>query len=383
MIVNKLKRVLFLFYGILFSPVFFYLIRKRKEKLGDNYQLRVLIIPQLTRIGDLVCATPVFRAIKEKYPGSFLAVLASKKNADIIRNNPHIDEIIIFRNIELLDVIRKIKESVFNWCFCLSGTSFGTLLAVYGLIPNRAKIIKPERPASETLTDWMSNYRLLYRHHTYLPAYYLKMLEFIGVRNAKEIKGVFTTPATEKKATEFLFKNGVNKKDLLVAMSITAGNRIKEWGDDNFKALSEKITENYGTKIVFIGSKKDEQRIDGFIERLKNKERFMKAVNFSLEELPSLIKRANLFISVDTGPVYIAHALGVPLIDIVGPCDPNEQPPQDESSILVCPPKEIKPSSFVFKKPGSREEQKKALTSISVADVLAAVDQIIIKKIFR
>ena len=378
MIVNIFKRWLFLLGGLILAPLFFYSIRRRKKMSEKDNRLRILVIPQLTRIGDLVCATPVFREIKEKFPRSFLAVLATRKNAGIIKNNSHIDEIIIFRNIELFSLIKKIRESFFDWSFCLTGSSFGTLISFYGLILHRAKIIKPDRPFSEILTDWLNQDKLLYRHHTYLPAYYLKILGFIGIINPREVKEVFTSFEGEEKAEEFLSRNGIEKNDLLAVLSLTAGNRVKEWGDQNFKMLSEKIFEKYGAKIIFIGTKKDEPRIDELLKKLPGSN-FIKAVDFSLEELPSLIKRASFFVGVDTGPIHIAHALKIPLIDIVGPFDWREQAPQDEISRLVKPSAEIKPSLFAFKKPGSFKQQQKAILSIKMEDVLAATEEVINK----
>ena len=48
---------------------------------------------------------------------------------------------------------------------------------------------------------------------------------------------------------------------------------------------------------------------------------------FNIDELKALISKISLFISVDTGPIYIAEAFGVPSIDIIGPVDESEQPP--------------------------------------------------------
>jgi len=133
---------------------------------------------------------------------------------------------------------------------------------------------------------------------------------------------------------------------------------------------------------MFLGSKNDEKRIDSLIENsvpwsgLKGNS-FCKAVDFTLEELPSLTKRLNLYIAVDTGPIYIAHALKVPLIDICGPCDPREQPPLDEQSIQILPEGNLKPSSFVLKRAGKPEEHKQALENTRVERVLEAVDKIL------
>lgn len=325
--------------------------------------MKILIIPQLTRVGDLMCATPVFHAIKEKYPDSYVAVLIAGRLVGLLKNNPSIDEIIVYRHANKFGTIKKIREGKFDWSFSLSGTSRSSLIAVLAGIPNRAKITRMPRPLSEFLTDWMIPNKIIYEHHTYLPRRYLDLLQFIGIQNPTEKREIGLNLAAEKKAEKF---NG------FVGISITAGNKIKEWGDDKFLELARRIKNKFGYEIVFIGGKADEDRIKKLI-----RDEFLVACDFNLEELPSLIKVLRLYIAVDTGPIYIAHALGTPLIDIIGPVDPNEQPPSDSRSIQVRPPANIKPSSFVMKKPGKTQDHKLAIQSISVEDVFGAVERLL------
>lgn len=371
----ELRGLALIFFALLFSPLVYALIRRRRHKNADSRNLRILVIPHLTRIGDLVCATPMFRAIKEKYPQSFLAVLAAGRLQGLLKNNPRIDEVIRYRHDDLWGIIRALRKKNFDWSFSLSGSAPSSCIAFLAFIPHRVKLTRRPRPLSEIATDWMCNFKLLYRHHTYLPRRYLDLLRCIGIEHCEEIKEVFVSQAGEKKAEEFLREEGIAPRDFLVGMSITAGNKIKEWGDEKFRALAEKIVGIYRARVVFIGSKGDEKRIDAVLFPGA-----YKAVDFSLEELPSLLKRLKLFIAVDTGPIYIAHALKVPLIDIIGPVDPTEQPPEDERSVLIKPPSHIKPSSFVFKRPGKPGEHKKALETISVEDVLFGVDTLIHSK---
>ena len=357
--------------AIISAPFIYFFISRRKLFRPKDKPLKILVIPHLTRIGDLVCATPVFHTIKERYPDAYLAVLVAGRIEPILKNNPKVDEIIIYRHFDLWGTIKKIRVEKFDWSFSLSGTAVSSAIAFWGLIPNRAKITRRPRPFSEILTDRFANFKLRYTHHEYLPRYYLKLLEFIGIENPREVKEVFTSEAGEKKALEFLNKNGVGARDSFVGISVTAGNKIKEWGDEKFKELAEKIREKYGCKIIFIASKRDEERVGKILFRGA-----ISATDFSLEELPSLIKRLKLFIAVDTGPIYIAHALRVPLIDIIGPVDPLEQPPNDERSVQALPAGDIKPSSFVMKKPGRPEEHRKATASIKVEDVLKSVERL-------
>lgn len=85
------------------------------------------------------------------------------------------------------------------------------------------------------------------------------------------------------------------------------------------------------------------------------------------------MNRFNLYIAADTGPIYIAHALKVPLVDIIGPVDPREQPPKDERSIQVVA-EGVEPTSFVLKKVSVPSGGLHALQKISVAQVERAVD---------
>ena len=370
------RRIVLIFFAFLFSPLIYVLIwRRRRRQDSDFRNLRILVIPHLTRIGDLACATPVFRAIKEKYPKSFLAVLVAGRLEGLLKQNPRVDELIRYRHNDLWGTIHGLRKKNFDWSFSLSGSAPSSCIAFLALIPRRAKLMRRPRPLSEIATDCMSNFKLLYRHHTYLPRRYLDLLAGMGIEHPEEVKEVFVSQAGEKKAEEFLRKEGIAPRDFLVGISITAGNKIKEWGDEKFRELAGRIVDNYGAKIVFLASKNDEGRIEAILFPGA-----LKAVDFSLEELPSLIKRLKLFIAVDTGPIYIAHALKVPLIDIIGPVDPAEQPPQDERSILIKPPPHIRPSSFVFKRAGKPDEHKKALEATSVEDVLSGVDTLVRSK---
>ena len=365
MIVSKFKNVIFWLGAIIFLPLFNLLARRK----NNNKELRILIIPHLTRVGDLICVTPAIRVIKQKYPHSFIAVAVGKKIELILENNPYVDAVVVFRSNQVFHFLHKIYRRNFNWIFNFSGTSFGTLISIYGAIPNKVKLTKEERSWDEVFTDWFNNFNFLFKNHTDPILHYLKMLEVLNIKSYDTKKDIFISESGELKAKKF--------SGFLVGISISAGNKVKEWGDEKFKELAVKINEKYGAKIIFMGAPNDESRILRIIEDL-DKDKFLMATDFSMGELPSLIKRLRLYIATDTGPIHIADALRVPFIDIVGPVDPAELPPKREYGILVSPP-HIKPSVFAFKKNGPPEEQKKALDAILVEDVLKAVETITLR----
>lgn len=355
----KIRVYLLIFFAILFYPIFAGLAFLRLEKEKKD-KIRILIIPQFTRIGDLVCVTPVFREIKNKYPNSHLAVVITPKIVGIIKNNPYINKIIFFEDDEylkffgILKLLKKIRDEKFDWSICVSADTMGTILSIYGLISNRVKIIRQERNFSEILSDWLNNFVVPYKNGEYIPQFYLKTLKFLGIESNNIKKEVFVSEAGEEKVKKFLKEKNISSDDLIIGISATAGNKIKEWPLERFEKLDKRLTEVYKAKIIFLNPN-----------------------DFSLEELPSLMKRFRIFIAADSGPIHIAHALGVPLIDIIGPVDPADQAPQGENCVIVGPSEAIKPTIFAMRPAGDEKETKKAVESISVDMVYKAVKSLL------
>jgi ADP-heptose:LPS heptosyltransferase len=78
--------------------------------------MKILIII-LGRIGDMILSTPMFSAIKKKYPDSKIHVLAGRANHSIIRNNPYIDNIIVFDKTpnKLIGILLKLRKEHYDY----------------------------------------------------------------------------------------------------------------------------------------------------------------------------------------------------------------------------------------------------------------------------
>lgn len=374
----RVRTYVFILLLLLSYPLLLLLTEQRRLH-KNNKRLRILIFPQLTRIGDLVCATPLFRALKEKYPDCFLAVAVgvAKDTAGIIRENPHVDEVIFLEPEEythffgLFHFFKKVRKYRFDWGINIAASTMGTLTLIFSLMPQRIKIVRKERPLTELLTDWTNTFKILYKDGEHIPTLYLKTLRFLSVPLPPYVrKEVFPTDKGNKKAREFLNKHNIGGSDFIVGISVTAGNEIKEWENERFGKLAKHIAEEYGAKVLFIGAPYDREKLEKANQYSGSVG--IVTVDFNIGELPSLLKQLDIFISSDSGPMHIAHALGVPLIDIIGPVDPNEQAPRDEKSIVVMPPKDIKPTIFAFKRPGDPRESRRASETITVRDVMKA-----------
>ena len=62
-------------------------------------RLRILVIRR-DNIGDLICTTPLFAALRKAYPDAWIGVLANAYNAPILAGNPDVDAVFAYRKVK-------------------------------------------------------------------------------------------------------------------------------------------------------------------------------------------------------------------------------------------------------------------------------------------
>jgi len=373
------------FFWILITLAFFplFYIRIFWNKLFRTKKLNILVI-NTGKIGDLVCATPIFREIKKKFPNSYLVVAIREQSYGVVQNNTYIDKFIFLNSKQYqgffkgIKLIRELIKEKFVWSINSSPRAFNTIFPFWAGIPKRITSTSNFTGKTARIFSFFNNHKLEYKQHTFRLRHNLELLRFLGVKKYSEKKDVFITERENKRAEKFFKKNNLKKNDILIGISVAAGNKLKEWELIKFSQLADKLIEDLGAKIIFIGAPNDKKSVSKAIVSMKNKA--LSNTDFKLHELAALFKKLKLFISVDTGPLYIAHAVGVPVVDITGPCDVDEQPPRDNRSELVYKKMDCWPCSFVI--PPARNCKRgdlRCIKEITIDDVFNAAYRLIKK----
>lgn len=81
----KIKNIIF----FLIIALYFCFL-KLKSSLQKPSNDKILFI-QLSKMGDLICTTPVYRLVKDRMPKSKVMVLADTKLGAVLEGNPFID----------------------------------------------------------------------------------------------------------------------------------------------------------------------------------------------------------------------------------------------------------------------------------------------------
>ncbi|OGZ23995.1 MAG: hypothetical protein A2896_01490 [Candidatus Nealsonbacteria bacterium RIFCSPLOWO2_01_FULL_43_32] len=366
-----------IFATYLSAPYLYFRIFLRK---GKNHKTKILIIHG-GKIGDLVCATPVFREIKKKFPSSWVAAIVISKSRDILINNPHLDEIISINDYKTIGskfrLFSKLRKEKYDWAFNFIPGSFHNIISFWALIPDRVATLYKYSGEIIWLLSFFNNHRLEYKRHTSLEKHYANLLELIGIAEFSPKTEIFIRPEEEKKASNFLKKNNITAEDFLIGIGATAGIKFKEWASDKFAALADQLIEKIKARVIFVGSSDDQPIIEKIQKMMKNNS-VNAAGAFKLYELAAFMRNLKLFISVDCGSLYVADAAGVPSVVIAGSVDMREQHPLNSPYKVIQKNIYCFPCSFTpFPARTCKEGHLKCLKEITPEEVFDSVIKLI------
>lgn len=332
-----------------------------------------VVLVSTLKMGDTVCMTPLFRAIKEVYPHARVTVVGDAIHKALLEHHPNVDEVLIFNQKDWWTCARHIKRLRASHGVMIDPNPYGLAMLLLAGLPVCTPAIVGYSPyATRT-------YRLLSRAAStmpltikaYVPREYLRLLEPLGIVTSDTTKTLGHGEAADTEASVLL----ENHPRPWVGYLPSAGHQAKCWEPARFRAVIEHtLTTHGGTAFVF-GAAPDASIVDAVIN--PSDERILHLETNTLDLLKAVVSKLDLVVGVDTGPIYIAEAYKVPTVDIVGPVDENVQPPKGPCHAVVTPHGPRTPQLFIL---NSRQydvaEVKRQLDDTRVEDVIAAIDSL-------
>lgn len=298
-----------------------------------------ILLTRTDRIGDVALSTPAIKAVRDKFPDSYIAFMVRPYAKDIAEANPYLDEVIIYdkygRQKSLFNTIKfalKLRRKKFDKAFMLHPTNRVHLIAYLAGIPER---VGYDRKLAFFLTKKIPHLKQEGKKHEL--EYTLEVLKSAGIE-AKD-KELFV-PVHEndiRRVEKILEEYHVGKDALLIAINPGASSASKRWAPQNFAILSDKLAGTLKAKILIVSDKKNTEFADAVAGGMK-----CECVNLAgkttVGELTALLSKCRLFISNDSGPVHIASAVGTSVISIFGRSDAGLSPkrwgPRGEKSVV-------------------------------------------------
>lgn len=299
-----------------------------------------IIVAQMGRLGDMVCTTPVFRALKKSYPECEVLVAGAPGNAGVLADYANINGYYPYsgNGWKLIKVLRAAKADAAILCGP-HGLMLAAMLAAGIPAIIAPKVVGGWSPYETRIYRFLRHFILTKPHNMlqYAPREYLRLLEPLNIQTDDTRKELMYSAAALEKIQEKAVEAGIILgSDICIGIAPTVGNKIKEWPADRFGRLASMIAKQYGVKIVVLGSQNEQARVKEMLSAVDSGVQIWNTCGQTdLDQLKALIANLNCVIAVDTGSIYIAEAFGVATVDIVGPVDENVQPPRGKKHIIV------------------------------------------------
>ncbi len=297
--------------------------------------MQKILVINVNWLGDVIFSSPIFKALRENYPKAEITCLAPIRVKEILESIPFIDEIITFDErgthrtlLSKFNMIRTLSKKKYDIAFILHKSFTRALLAYLSGIPVRVGYATKNR-------------RRLLTHPIPEPAepvhrsdYYINMFESFGVKFRDKKTFLSVSVEAKDKIDDLLSKNGIRREDYLLVVNPGGNWALKRWPADNFNKLLKKVSFYEGIKIVISGAPKDKLLAEN-ISKGMNKKALIIAGEMSIKELIALMKRADLVLSADSGPLHLANALGTKTIAIFGPTNKNITGPKGSGEATI------------------------------------------------
>ncbi len=274
---------------------------------------RILVI-QTAFLGDVVLTTPLFRALRRRFPDARLDVLATPAAAPLVEEDPHLDEVLRYdkKGGERLGAVaRRLRSRGYDL------------------------IVAPHRSHRTALLAWLSRARFrvgfrdaglsfLYHRRVHRPMEChevdrnLELLKGLGFHPEPEDR-VLHVGHTDREAQEVervLAEGGVAAHEPLAALAPGSVWPTKRWPAEGFAAVGRALTK-HGLRVVVLGGPADRE-VAGRVAGAVGPSAVNAAGRTSLKALAAWMDRVRLLVTNDSAPLHVAAARGTPTVAVFG-----------------------------------------------------------------
>jgi len=293
---------------------------------------RKILIIQTAFIGDIVFASPLVYAIKNKYDQVEVALLVRPRGREVAECIPGVDKVITFDKHGrqkgwkgLLSVRRAVRRENFDLLLSPHRSLRSALLSALSGVSRRVGY----RSSLGKLA-----YNIVIRPDDTEPCHLkqdLRLLERAGIPEAGTRLRLEPPPGQQEYVTGFLRKHGLVAADRLVALCIGAHWASKRWPAVYFASLAGALIDRGYVPVLFGG--KDEAEVAMEIAQDRG-EALVSCLGNRLSESAALLARCQMAVGGDSGLTHMARALGLPTVMIFGPTDPRAHCFEESTVVL-------------------------------------------------
>jgi heptosyltransferase-2 len=281
-------------------------------------------------LGDLLIITPLFEALKRRFPNAHIVAGVGNWNVEILKLNPYISEILpvnapwhnkFIPNQSWRDALNYIAFSSesqelakrrFDIGIDVLGSYFGSLLMMRSGIPYRLGV-KGYAGGHTAVQQYVE-----YNDYEQVGRSALRFAELLGATELPECRPQIFLSASEIEAGQRRWSMKTRSTEKRIVIGPGGGFPEKCWPLENYAELVRMLTEIGNLEVIIIGGKQDREAG----KQLANLSPLVKSLagDLTLRESFALVAAADLVICNSSMLMHAAAAFSIPTVVLLGDC---------------------------------------------------------------
>lgn len=276
--------------------------------------MKILFIT-LSNIGDVILTLPVLSALRDTFPGAKIDIVVGPRPKDIFAKVPGINGIFVYDKHaclkEKIDFIKRLRAEKYE----LAVDMRGSLIPVLINAKRRTRLFSINRARHKKLA-------------------HLSKLKELGIGH-RERQNIYIDNEDREKISKLLEARGVKKHDVVIGVSPSCRSLLKQWHAEGFIEVIKGLLSQGDSKIVLIGDAAQKNISKKITDAITSKNLIDLTGETDLNQLFALIERMQVLLTCDSASLHIACDLGVRVVAIFGPTDPEEYGPTGKNDIVI------------------------------------------------
>lgn len=330
------------------EPLFWLLGRRRKTEDFDPSEAKRVLVVRLDEIGDVVMTTPFLRELRRNLPDAWITLVVKPAIYNLVELCPYVDEVLTYDwdNRGRFGQLRRHGRALALAWKHLWRRRFdlailprwdadhyhGTFVAYFSGAPWRVGYSENVIAHKKRLNggfDQLLTHALQDNTLKHEVEHNLEVIRSLGGQVEDDQLELWLGEEDTVFAERFLREHSAKSHDLLVALGPGAGAPKRLWPIGRFAEIGSWLLDTYGARLLVVGGR-GEEPLGEELQRALGDGVVNAVGRTTLRQTAALLKHCRLFVGNDAGPMHMAAAVGVPVVELS--CHPESGSPWSANS---------------------------------------------------
>jgi ADP-heptose:LPS heptosyltransferase/GT2 family glycosyltransferase len=297
----------------------------------ERDEIKKILVVKLDHLGDVILSLPAIRRLKQAFPDADITALVGSWSKPFLVHESAVDRILTYDGFFNADsstppkqLTAKEKQEIAKW---LAGYGFDLaldlrrhtetreFLALSGARYTAGFANFDEFPWLTIALPYERDQRM-YRPRHHISQDLVGLVEFTAAGSDVHLSTAFSTEL-QQSAENLLKSLAIPDNRLIIGIHPGVGQTIRRWPIEYFARCADLLCERLDATVLVFGTKNEKKLADRIIGKMHNKGRaFSLAGEISLDAFLYVLKKCDLFIGNNSGPIHMAASLGVPTVGV-------------------------------------------------------------------